>query len=79
MSSIYGQHKELLTLLEELCEDRITVEGANRLEKIVLGDAKNPFGIRVGGDAGVFMISIRFSGLSGKGHIKLRITKKTVG
>ena len=38
MNSINGQHKELLTLLELLCEDRITVAGVRRLEEIVLGD-----------------------------------------
>ena len=41
MSSIHGQHKELLTLLEALCEDRITFAGANRLEEIVLGDEES--------------------------------------
>ncbi|MCH7988614.1 MAG: DUF1549 domain-containing protein, partial [Planctomycetes bacterium] len=38
MNSINGKHEELLTLLESLCEDRITASEANRLEDIILGD-----------------------------------------
>jgi hypothetical protein len=38
MNTINEKHKELLTLLEALCEDRITASGANRLEDIIMGD-----------------------------------------